>query len=55
MNSEGSPRTFIDYSRDIVDTEGSQGNVWKMLLGSIDKTFDEGDEDEDEVDGEDED
>ncbi|KAK2794545.1 hypothetical protein FQN52_008126 [Onygenales sp. PD_12] len=26
--------------RDIVDTEPSDGNVWKMLLGSINKSFD---------------
>ena len=27
-------------SRDIVDTEPSNGNVWKMLLGAINPTFD---------------
>ncbi|KAK5121454.1 hypothetical protein LTR85_005287 [Meristemomyces frigidus] len=31
---------------DIVDTEDHQRNVWKMLLGSIDQTFDEDSEDE---------
>ncbi|KAK4544429.1 hypothetical protein LTR36_004320 [Oleoguttula mirabilis] len=30
---------------DIVDTEDHQGNVWKMLLGAIDQTFDEEDSD----------
>jgi hypothetical protein len=28
-------------SRDIVDAEPLNGNVWKMLLGAIDKWFDE--------------
>jgi hypothetical protein len=28
--------------RDIVDTEKSNGNVWKMLLGAIDPWFDRG-------------
>jgi hypothetical protein len=27
------------YGRDIVDTEPSNGNVWKMFLGSIDGVF----------------
>ena len=30
------------YGRDIVDTEPSYGNVWKMFLGSINGYFDEG-------------
>ncbi|KAH8764701.1 hypothetical protein F5882DRAFT_247628, partial [Hyaloscypha sp. PMI_1271] len=28
---------------DIVDTEPSKGNVWKMLLGAINPWFDHGD------------
>ncbi len=28
-------------SSDIVDTEPSSGNVWKMFLGAIDKWFDD--------------
>jgi hypothetical protein len=31
--------------RDIVDHERSTGNVWKMLLGSTNDTFDKVDED----------
>jgi hypothetical protein len=37
--------TLIFSRRDIVDHEPSTGNVWKMLLGSTNDTFDEVDED----------
>ncbi len=43
---------------DIVDTEPSDGNVWKMLLGATDRWFDDDEievEDDDEDDDEDED
>jgi hypothetical protein len=34
-------QTYADLCRDIVDTEPVEnGNVWKMLLGAIDKRFD---------------
>lgn len=33
--------TFSSDDRDIVDTEPSSGNVWKMLLGSTNKWFDQ--------------
>jgi hypothetical protein len=36
--------------KDIVDTEPSYGNVWKMLLGTIDPWFD-GDDGDDDDDG----
>jgi len=37
--------------RDIVDTEPSTGDVWKMLLGAINPRFDDDDEeDDDEMD-----
>lgn len=35
-----------ELRRDIVDAEPADGNVWKMLLGSLDKWFD-GDKDGD--------
>ncbi|KAK3649115.1 hypothetical protein LTR22_013085 [Elasticomyces elasticus] len=31
----------LDWGLDIVDTESSQGNIWKMLLGAIDEAFDD--------------
>lgn len=31
--------------RDIVDAEPADGNLWKMLLGSINKWFDQDEED----------
>ncbi|KAL0253078.1 hypothetical protein SLS55_010528 [Diplodia seriata] len=40
----------LNLKRDIVDTETADGNVWKMLLGSINKQFDE-DEEEQSPDG----
>jgi hypothetical protein len=33
------PSTANLKNRDIVDTEPSNGNVWKMLLGAINPTF----------------
>ncbi|KAH7409344.1 kinase-like domain-containing protein [Cadophora sp. MPI-SDFR-AT-0126] len=43
-----------DTQLDIVDTEPSNGNVWKMLLGSIDPYFDNSDDDDDDDDDDDE-
>ena len=42
MFHESLLRQFADttFSRDIVDTEPSNGNIWKMLLGSINKWLD---------------
>lgn len=37
-----------DLGMDIVDTERYDGNVWKMLLGAFDKTFDEQDDEDDD-------
>lgn len=34
----------LNLKRDIVDTEPSNGNVWKMLLGAINKWFDDDEE-----------
>jgi hypothetical protein len=34
-------------NRDIVDSEASDGNVWKMLLGAVNKWFDEDEADVD--------
>jgi hypothetical protein len=31
---------MLTSTSDIVDTTPSDGNVWKMLLGAIDKNFD---------------
>ncbi|KAK4894202.1 hypothetical protein LTR27_007570 [Elasticomyces elasticus] len=35
----------MNWGLDIVDTEPSQGNIWKMLLGAIDEAFDDDDDD----------
>jgi hypothetical protein len=46
------PQTFNQANethRDIVDAEPADGNVWKMLLGAVNKWFD-GDKDEDDSD-----
>jgi len=37
-------------NRDIVDTVASNGNVWKMLLGSINKNYDDDNDDEESDD-----
>ena len=31
---------ILPVSRDVVDTEPSNGNVWKMLRGAVDAWFD---------------
>ena len=32
--------TRLLRTRDVIDTEPSNGNVWKMLLGAVNKWFD---------------
>ncbi len=31
----------MHWHRDVVDTEPSNGNVWKMLLGAVNEWFDD--------------